>query len=712
MLNKFGRFDPHFNDGVVSIKIDADGVACKDDDLISHIENTFRGIEPYLKHLDSAKIIEISSFTTDAGGGGGTKETCAFKYRDSFGRIYHIMYVITCALHGHSKPLEKAWLSAFSKFGLGEKNVGQFVYECWYIQDRLGEKFKQRWELITGKKWVGILLPKPILSRWGYPMLGCTKVYEHFDDWGKFIQHHYEVEKAANVLAKTSVTCLALWKNPEVKCHLSFIVHFGKEYWTPGYNWMRMKDEITKHEGHCSHEMLQQVFVMLSKLDEIISSWESMPVFAECTQLVNALDDDILDDDGKVTKPGKQSTKVRFILFLNNYRKAFLKDSGFQRWFTTLCTFTLGSSNAKATTIFAQHILRLRSNSATNTNSSPMQSSFPTILPSGVSHEKAHSSYEYSNWLLFLETYTKIDLKDPLLKYEKAIELLAEGEKLWECEDDEMQKLRTEIENVVLPSKHHGQEAEQGVQEVSICAANQKAEKVASALVSVRSYDNQYVTQEEKKRLACPATKRRSNQHIIYGPSNDDVQYVSEEAKQLQKERNASHFERVSRPQAGSNRAKLVIRRANIDPIPPEMYQFMMEQIQDVMTKSNGREAAKDIRLNQDKQHLEERQQDYDARKSGRKKAKFREGAQLEPSVVTRANAMTGKMKIGQFTRTNQRTYLIKELTARNIAFRKNDGIKKLREIMMAALGTTSKDFELELIAVGNKAGDILELVS
>jgi hypothetical protein len=59
--------------------------------------------------------------------------------------------------------------------------------------------------------------------------------------------------------------------------------------------------------------MLQQVFVMLSKLDEIISSWESMPVFAECTQLVNALDDDILDDDGKVTKPGKQSTKVRLI---------------------------------------------------------------------------------------------------------------------------------------------------------------------------------------------------------------------------------------------------------------------------------------------------------------------------------------------------------------------------------------------------------------
>jgi hypothetical protein len=38
---------------------------------------------------------------------------------------------------------------------------------------------------------------------------------------------------------------------------------------------------------------------------------------------------------------------------------------------------------------------------------------------------------------------------------------------------------------------------------------------------------------------------------------------------------------------------------------------------------------------------------------------------------------MTGMMKIGQFTRTNQRPYLIKELTARNIAFGKNDGIKR-----------------------------------
>ena len=64
MLNNLGWFDPHFNDGIVSIKIDADGVACKDDDLISHIENMFRGIEPYLNHLGSEKIIEISSFTT------------------------------------------------------------------------------------------------------------------------------------------------------------------------------------------------------------------------------------------------------------------------------------------------------------------------------------------------------------------------------------------------------------------------------------------------------------------------------------------------------------------------------------------------------------------------------------------------------------------------------------------------------------------------
>jgi len=72
---------------------------------------------------------------------------------------------------------------------------------------------------------------------------------------------------------------------------------------------------------------------------------------------------------------------------------------------------------------------------------------------------------------------------------------------------------------------------------------------------------------------------------------------------------------------------------------------------------------------------------------------------------------MTGMMKIEQFTRTIQRPYLIKELTERNIAFGKNDGIKKLRTIIMAALDTTStsKDYEFELIAEGNKAGDILE---
>ena len=50
-MNKFAEIDPNFDEGVMSIKIDADAVNSKDDDLIHFLENTFRSIMPYLKLL-------------------------------------------------------------------------------------------------------------------------------------------------------------------------------------------------------------------------------------------------------------------------------------------------------------------------------------------------------------------------------------------------------------------------------------------------------------------------------------------------------------------------------------------------------------------------------------------------------------------------------------------------------------------------------------
>lgn len=240
----------------------------------------------------------------------------------------------------------------------------------------------------------------------------------------------------------------------------------------------------------------------------------------------------------------------------------------------------MGSKNERATSIFAQHVIKLR-RAQTQDNILPINlHEYPPIQPSEYSPKGVHEKYRYIDWDMFLQNHVQIDLNDSLLHHERAIDLLAKGKKLWTSDKDEIVQLRNHIQKVVIPSYHHQQEAEQGVQEVDICSDNQKAENVASGLVSVRSYDNQYVYQMEKERLTCPHTKRKSNQHIKYNNLTRTYESVSVESRRLESERRANQMSKeCSRPQAGSHRAKFVIRRAKIDPFPEHHFSFMKKQL-------------------------------------------------------------------------------------------------------------------------------------
>ena len=102
--------------------------------------------------------------------------------------LYAVWYVVTCMLHGHSTSLENAWLTAFGDFGTDKRSVSQFIYQCWYIQDRLSSDiFKVQWNKITGEELVDVILCRPILSRWGYPLETASRIDENYDLWMNFL---------------------------------------------------------------------------------------------------------------------------------------------------------------------------------------------------------------------------------------------------------------------------------------------------------------------------------------------------------------------------------------------------------------------------------------------------------------------------------------------------------------------------------------------
>ena len=109
----------------------ASGVESNDKSIVHHLGHTFSQLSPY---LNQGVQPQISSLSTDAGGGGGTKESCANQFEQQFGEMmFAIWYVITCMLHAHSKPLELAWKGAFGEFGNGNRTSSQFVYSCWLL---------------------------------------------------------------------------------------------------------------------------------------------------------------------------------------------------------------------------------------------------------------------------------------------------------------------------------------------------------------------------------------------------------------------------------------------------------------------------------------------------------------------------------------------------------------------------------------------------
>ena len=89
-----------------------------------------------------------------------------------------------------------------------------------------------------------------------------------------------------------------LIQNPETKqVNIKFLVAFGKFYWTPGYNWLRRNDDITRLDAHSAHEVLIQVFVMHKQISSLTNGgWKTNSVFHDCNTNVLLLLDSASDN--------------------------------------------------------------------------------------------------------------------------------------------------------------------------------------------------------------------------------------------------------------------------------------------------------------------------------------------------------------------------------------------------------------------------------
>ena len=740
VYNRDCRLDPNFPSGIISLILDADGVQSNDKDISVHLGNSLLQCRPY---MNAGSKINISFFTTDAGGGGGTKEGCANEFNKQYSHMMHeAWYVITCMLHGHSKPLEKAWEEAFGKFGNGHKTVGQFIYQCWYIASKMGNtSFKKKWKEITTKDWVGKFLCRPVLSRWGYPLTTATIIFEYFALWQMFLQGMVLGTNKSSSIGQAVDEAIGLIKNPVIRVHVSFLVAFGKKYWTPGYNWIRRKDSITKIEAHSCHEVLLQVFCMHSTIKKLCQDWQSDSEFVQCKHLLDGLSSHV--DKGGNYLSEKESTCNRIKLFFKIYNDAaFCNDSGFKRWTTILSSFMLGSTNKKAVTLFAKHLVSMKHNAAIqDTSSVPPPTRLIDNEISISTRNSIHDEFSYSDFVTFISKHCTISLDDHLIRRNwPAIELLSNDKDLYLWGDDpfqidsSMDRLKNDIISIVLTAKHHQQPAKAGVQAISHCSQNRKSESISTAFVTIRSYFHQAVTIIQQDEVN-GGRIMRGNQHRTKGSiSSSKRECKSSEAIRLEEERDLSFQDTIITPQAGLHKTELLLRLINNHTVMKD------EAVLDILLKNaTNRKANAEHDGYMHSSFIRQTQKDeiFNAiksanvkRRAGQSWGQYRCAELIDKVDVERPSDETQQMKVKNFSRLVQKPYLLKEIIWQTYSDTNNekhiDGrhrleiqlknmnkLKDLKAELMKALNTNDSNtmFELcspEARAVG--AGTLIQL--
>lgn len=658
---------------VISIRVDADGTNADDTTVAEAIDHTLAEIE---KYAGSEKIIKLIGAITDTGGG-GTTESNAEELK-KLDRCSNDFLVANCTFHAHSKSFQNAWEGVFGGGGLGVNTSLQFIHTAYSLQESFGEDFNYQWKKVTDTPALLCKMVKPVLTRWGYVGRSARKLLEHWEQWSQMMNHGYEkYTTKESTIGRNGLRQLHDKDgndNLKLKFEIQFLVSFCDAYWDPHFTWLHRIDDMTKLSGHSSHELPLRVFIMQTELDNIRENWQTMPAFEDAANTLLRLNPDIVDSNGDVLVGGKETTLKQIEDYFRIYRTTFTKH--FKRWRERLAPLVIASQDCRAVDIFAKWYLGR-----------------DQIVPADEvcdGKDEIHArTFKYKAWLEFLETSCTRELWLHN-KFKAAIEKVANGSRLWDTtiEDEDISNLRLFARNQIFIIPHHTQSTEAGVQETSICGANQKGETDASNLVVVRSFDCAIVNQRtadlhQRKR-------KRGNQHVSSGIGSE---------RQMKSPNSVANFEhRQSKKTKGRTRAPVgkykmeeTIKRAF-------ELQFSNEEVTEVRKILKGRKkiltdadcannnfeptSGKALRLFQQRKKVSVAVDKWRTRKdrgdTNLKRAENVKGFEAMTLPLTYSN----KFKISSFRLNSQKKYLIRELEVRGVATSgiETEGINALKK--------------------------------
>ena len=555
-------------------------------------------------------------------------------------------------MHVFSRSFQVAFEESLGKGGLGQDNVLQFLHTCWSVQTSLGEKFKPAWKLLLNladetsrEDEIDDVekLIKPILTRWGYVLQAAKGIHEKWDDWKSFLSKVYELIDTKE--KDMSQQCVELMNNPKLKCEIEFIVAFGEVYWAKHYKWLHRTDKKTKRTGFCAHEMVPRIAAMKSEFKNVVENWKEMPEFEAFRQSLLLLEKDRKDENGKLLWAGIETTNEQVDLFFKRFGEVFHKND--EIWRVNSFVFAAASSNQAVATSFAKWYL--------GTVTEEMREDDTNIFLNCDVH--GNSKLSMREWIAFLDTCSELRT-DPILERNMdALQQIAGGSYLYDIDaSDAMKKFLNDVKHYWYIQAHITQSTERGVQDMSICVANRKGERDATALVMLRSANLGPVF--AKLRESQTTKRKKANQHMSAGVNGERELRSDAAIKNNEKRKKNGTSENRDRVLPCAATSKAHIQKA-IDGCPSLEDLARIKEVKLERQTKPGHKNAKTMRIQQFTDKI------IDNSNNARRK---RDANALKTRPMTVPSRLLKIISISSFGKKVTRPYLERELVARGIS--------------------------------------------
>jgi hypothetical protein len=508
---------------------------CLDNDPTA---GTSKGTAEAVAHSLNTKVgkevlVDLRGQSTDSGGGGTLHSLKA--ELETLGWVSQYQYfVLPCTIHGWQRALQNAMEGVFGLGGLESRNLLQLVHSCYDLQQCFpGDELSAMWTIAVfreeplgaegdteiGDEWATPnRMSAAVLTRWWYVNTAVVHLLTYWVEWKTLAQKCVNSHRSGTKVNKIASSIRSLMEEPKLRADAEFVKAVSLSLFNPHLLWLQGYDEIVKDVGYRCRNMAERYYLMTEDLNRLRNGgWKKDPAFGDFLAASKKLE---VEEDPEISVSVPVATELGHRQITFSPDDCISSADTFFRLFQETCTkhFDTWRNGENAVFMFAGD-QDCASALAEWTLSGNLPAENKISQTSRETHGDSSVAINLREYILFVtENQTKelLSATNLVREHGDAVKLLADGESLWNNENEGLRLLAVWCKVNLVPNMSSTHRVEAQVREASLVGISGRDPCMRSAIALLRSTvdkaANKATVQEHKRHNI-----RRGNQHMSGG---------------------------------------------------------------------------------------------------------------------------------------------------------------------------------------------------